>query len=162
VTAAHRIAGEWRRTFALLLDGLLALAAVAPLVWLISGGVRTSSNRILAIALLLSVYAVWAWMTSRFGGTPAKLLLGLRVVDSSGQFVDFSRASIRQCFYVAYTVIRGIRPPEDEAGRAFLTIASTALIGADLFYGFRNPARQTLHDRLAGTFVIQKPRRPAS
>lgn len=156
----YQLAGDWRRTGALALDGLLAVAVVAPVIWAVSGGVRSPANRILGMALLMCVYAGWAWMTARFGGTPAKLLFGLRVVDAEGRHVDFTRATLRQLFFVAYTIVRGIRPPDDELGRALLTVFSTALIGADLFYAFRNPLRQTLHDRLAGTIVIRRP--PAS
>ena len=67
------------------------------------------------------------------GQTPAKALLRLRVVDSSGQKPGLAKALLR----------------------ALALIFSMSLFFIPLVYAFLNPQRRTLHDFVAGTYVVK-------
>jgi uncharacterized RDD family membrane protein YckC len=95
-------------------------------------------------------------MTSRYGGTPGKLFLGLRVIDGEGNYLTLSAATLRMSFYLAYSLIRGAPPSHEPLLRFAATFSSTAILAADLFRVFLGPLRQTWHDRLAGSFVISR------
>jgi uncharacterized RDD family membrane protein YckC len=79
-------------------------------------------------------------LTLYFGGfvgahglTPAKAMLGLRVVDQSGQKPGLLRAFLR----------------------ALALIFSMNLLFLPLTYAFFNPQRRALHDYIAGTYVVK-------
>jgi uncharacterized RDD family membrane protein YckC len=70
---------------------------------------------------------------SAHGQTPAKTLLRLRVVDRSGQ-----KPSVTKSF------LRGL-----------ILIFSMNLLFLPFTYAFFNPQRRTLHDFIAGTYVVE-------
>ncbi len=72
---------------------------------------------------------------ARHGRTPAKSIARLRVVDFNG-----ARPSPLKAFLRATVFIICISPP---------------LWGLPLAYAFLNPQRRTLHDMVAGTYVVE-------
>lgn len=139
--AAERNAGFWRRAAAFGVDGVWLFALVGCLALVICGkpwpgsGDATGPAGAVAVfvqrLLPLFVFVV-GW--GRFGTTPGKLLLELRVVDArTGERPGLVRAFIR---YVGYFV-------------SFLTL------GLGFVWIAFDRRRQGLHDKLAGTRVIR-------
>jgi uncharacterized RDD family membrane protein YckC len=86
--------------------------------------------------VLLLILLCWLYSagvtSSQYGGTFGKMIMGMKVVDTSGDRISFGRATVR-----------------------FIAKIFSGLI---LFIGFFmihfSPAKQGLHDRFAGTYVI--------
>lgn len=68
------------------------------------------------------------------GQTPGMILTGIKVVSADGYRITTNQALKR---YAAFTFLSGI-----------------PTLGLGYLMYFRNPERQTLHDRIAGTYVI--------
>lgn len=93
----------------------LGQTIISSLVALSAGGdAATSSMSLLGIAYaswILKSIACWTyyvWTLPQFGGSPAKLLLGLRVIDQDhGDYPSFGRAFFRECLGKGLGVITG-------------------------------------------------------
>ena len=88
------------------------------------------------IANLISDFVLALYFTgfhAAHGKTPAKALLRLRVVDQSGRKPGPVKAFLR----------------------ALALIISMSLFFLPLAYAFFNPQRRTLHDLIAGTYVVE-------
>ena len=83
-------------------------------------------------ALLTVVYL--ALFTALGGQTPGKRLLGIKVIDANGQGPLPTRAVLR----------------------AILALGSGVLMLMGFFLVLFDRRRQTLHDKLAGTFVVMR------
>ena len=89
------------------------------------------------VTLLVNMFIGMAYMaglTGRFGATPGKMIMGMKVVDSDGGDIGYWRAFLR---YVG----------------EFVVVPVTLLIG--YFVAFFDPNRRTLYDRIAGTLVVK-------
>lgn len=88
------------------------------------------------VGIILLVLICWLYSagstSSRYGGTFGKMILGMKVVDISGNTISFGRATVR-----------------------FIAKIFAGLI---FFIGFFmihfSPSNQGLHDRFSGTWVI--------
>ncbi len=88
------------------------------------------------IADLISDFVLVLYFTgfhAAHGKTPAKALLRLRVVDSSGEKPGLGKAFLR----------------------ALAVVFSMSLLFLPFTYAFFNPQRRTLHDVIAGTCVVE-------
>jgi uncharacterized RDD family membrane protein YckC len=113
---------------------------------------RALVDALVATAVGAAYFAV-AW--SRFGASPGQRLLGLRVRMTSGDRltlrVGFVRwlllgAPLSVLVVVADGTLPGLRP-----SLAFLAIAWNVVL---LVSAARSPAKQGIHDRVAGTVVV--------
>jgi uncharacterized RDD family membrane protein YckC len=144
-------AGFWLRAAAYLIDVvLLALLTgtviLAPLVargaipadkpWFL---LTTQSKQVFAIQLLFDM-ACWLYFasfeSSSWQATPGKRILGLVVTDMKGQRITFARAS----------------------GRFFGKLLSQLLLFLGYVMAGFTPRKQALHDLLASTLVLRRPR----
>lgn len=91
----------------------------------------------LLVDLALIVFTVWMWQTR--GGTPGKLLLGLRVVDAA----TLRPLSTRQA-----------------VGRYFAYLLSSIPLCLGFLWIFFDPRHQAWHDKLSGSLVVHAPRHP--
>jgi uncharacterized RDD family membrane protein YckC len=98
LTAIPLVAGHfWERAAAKLLDLLAFTAAYVPIVWLIWRIVPSFFFVITAIALFAGLFCLCTAVAEyRFGETPGKHLLGLRVVRESGGGISFGQSVVRQ------------------------------------------------------------------
>jgi len=144
-----RKAGFWLRSVAFLVDaGLVALLATggAMLVDLAvqTGGMissapeaglewlDTTATSLLVVLIALCYFTLF--VGSR-GQTPGKMLLGLKIVRTTGEEVGYGRALVRwigQCL--------GLLP----LGLGFLMVVFSR-------------RKQALHDKMAGTYVVRRP-----
>ena len=144
-----RMAGFWLRSVALLVDvslvvllaiggatlvdlavqvgGMISSAAEAGLEWL-----DTTATSLLVVLVALCYFTLFVGFR---GQTPGKMLLGLKIVRTTGQEVGYGRALVRwigQCL--------GLLP----LGLGFLMVALSR-------------KKQALHDKIAGTYVVRNP-----
>ena len=78
------------------------------------------------------LYFTLFW-SSKFQGTPGKILLGLKIVDANGNKISYSTALIR---YIS-------------------TFISSLLLGIGYLLIIFDGKKQALHDKLASTYVIK-------
>lgn len=103
--ASRQYAGFWIRTLAAIIDSIIMLIITLPLLYLFYGDDFVTSESVvkggadLIISYLLPVvFSVALWM--KFGGTPGKRMLGLKVIDEqTGQHLTLGKSLLR---YVAY------------------------------------------------------------
>jgi uncharacterized RDD family membrane protein YckC len=165
-----KIAGFWRRLFALFIDGVL-LAIVGMVIGaaaypqLVEMG---QSGRLIGAAITLVYYG---FLNSGWGGgaTFGKRMLGLRVVRRDGHTIGLFRSLVRTVvfwtpFYLNGVYFASLRipglPNDPRIGIA-LAIADAIVVFGGMFliiylYVFNRRTRQTLHDLIAGTFVVRE------
>lgn len=110
-----------------------AVAVLSGTPWLFRFGIG------LGLASGLVTFAIDAWLLHRHGQSIGKRLLGLRVVR-----VDGSRASVLSLLFVRELAYRGF---------VWVPTVGVLLGLVDAFMLF-SAQRRTLHDRLAGTLVL--------
>ncbi len=122
--------GFWIRFLAFFLDGLIIGIPVS----LVSGfllavtGMTSLYYPMQLIPILITIY-----MEGIIGGTPGKLILGLRIVNEQGEFIGIPAAILRYIGKILSAII--------------------------LFIGFFMIAfdskKQGLHDKIAKTYVVK-------
>ena len=146
-------ASFWRRGVAALIDGVLVRLASGALGAAMSG---------LVLADIPLVEVAYAIGFIAFGATPAMHMLGVRVIDRSGNDPGWRRAAIRYIipalsFIPWYFVL--LWP--DWLAEAQISIwivfvvCSSALALLDPLWMIWDDEKQTLHDKLASTWVIR-------
>ena len=123
------------------LNALVIVACLSPLLYVFNYWLEPSPHQQLVYALFsmmrsLLVFAgvvvTMAWFNTRFGGTPGKCLLGLKVVnEKTGDYLNMAQAITRVVL-------------------ALISMAS--VIG--VLYMLIDAHKRTLHDRLMGTIVV--------
>lgn len=147
--ASLRKAGFWLRSLAFLVDavlvallatggamlvdlavqigGMISSAPEAGLEWL-----NTTASSLLVVLIALCYFTLFVGLR---GQTPGKMLLGLKIIRTTGEEVGYGRALVRwigQCLSLL------------PLGLGFLMIAFSR-------------RKQALHDKLAGTYVVRHP-----
>lgn len=136
------IASPWHRLIAHFIDALL----ISLLILFILYGVVSSPDipgildNILGLIIFIvfgftSLSIIYIYLTSRFGGSPGKIITGIAVVNPQQKNISFWRAFFRN--YIGYVVS-----------------------GIFLFLGYVwiliNSERRSWHDQIADTYVIIK------
>ena len=120
----------WRRVGAAIIDVAIAVvvAIVAALVLRRVAGLAT-------VVVLAYALGAWVWWQGRTGASPGKQMVGLRVVDVSGQPCGIGKAAVR---WLAWVV----------DGFPYCV----PLVGFVMI--FTNADQRRLGDRWAGTWVV--------
>lgn len=172
-------AGFWRRLSAFWLDALVLLPLMGLTFWL--GGIWRLFHVFYAVPGLLFGLWFYVHLVKRYGGTPGKLLMGIRIARLDGASVGYKEAMIRYSVWIAFSVV----------GTAATVIAALSMTDADyLSLGFlganamlvdsmpgwyrpvpmlaniwvwsefivmmTNRQRRSLQDYMAGTIVVRK------
>jgi len=171
--------GFWKRVLAALIDAAIGWAFM-PITMPLMTWTITHRNIVPEVLWSAVWTLVWLWLVVRFGGTPGKLIIGVRIVDVRGAFLSWGRAVRRIIFpslimtinshlqmWKAFSTYPDSTPHSsfleigrlmNEYGQPFAMIAmvfafSTYLdIGVILF----NRKKRALHDFIAGSYVITK------
>ncbi|MFE1174791.1 RDD family protein [Streptomyces sp. NPDC058773] len=155
VPQAHRgpalgiVGNPWLRLLAVTLDTVLAgtvlfLVTVGIGVFVTLGGSRDNSPFYLAVVVALALLFLYSpLMTARCGGTPGKLLCGLRVVRlADGRPLSYGNALGRHLAHLGMRLV-------------------PVLCLLDPLACLWDPTlRRCLHDKAAGTLVIRRSGRP--
>jgi uncharacterized RDD family membrane protein YckC len=168
VPSPPRVAGIARRLAALLYETLLltALLFIASFILLplvvrnrAAGAASLTlpdlpSRAMLFCALfaIAAAYFVWCWTGGR--RTLPQKTWRLRIVDDAGLAPEYRRAFVR---YLAAWIGPALALLTYVAMRPY-GLAGVALVALALNYlaAFVDPERQFLHDRIAGTWVVQE------
>jgi uncharacterized RDD family membrane protein YckC len=175
-----RYAGFWPRLGSLLLD----LVVLSPLGIASHWGVRHYRLYDVYALIPLELFSLWfsVYLVSRFGGTPGKIILGLRIVRVTGEPVRFGAAFVRNLpsqtldllWRVGLTLtLVHMTDAEyfaldqtkhyEELGRIALPwvhwahSAISFWVWSEFVVLLTNRKRRALHDFIAGTVVIHKP-----
>lgn len=161
--------GFWKRVLATILD-LLIILIPAVIVYWIFNSLAVSLHSEIPIILEYIVFVVFdVFMIVRFGGTPGKLVLKMKIVNQQGNIPTLKEALIRNIFRIISTIFSMV------VGVSLydLTVISTTLnlwapLATDLskilglimlvdylFVAF-TPRKRALHDMMAGTYVVDK------
>ncbi|MEK4235215.1 RDD family protein [Paenibacillus sp. FSL R5-0475] len=161
--------GFWKRVLATILD-LLIILIPAVIVYWIFNSLAISLHSEIPIILEYIFFVVFdVFMIVRFGGTPGKLVLKMKIVNQQGNIPTLKEALIRNIFRIMSTIFSMI------VGVSLydLTVISTTLnlwapLATDLskilglimlvdylFVAF-TPRKRALHDMMAGTYVVDK------
>ncbi|WP_375105010.1 RDD family protein [Paenibacillus sp. RS8] len=161
--------GFWKRVLATILD-LLIILIPAVIVYWIFNSLAVSLHSEIPIILEYIFFVVFdIFMIVRFGGSPGKLVLKIKIVNQQGNIPTLKEALIRNIFRIISTIFSMI------VGVSLydLTVISTTLnlwapLATDLskilgpimlvdylFVAF-TPRKRALHDMMAGTYVVDK------
>ena len=122
------------RITAVLFDIFLAFAFLYGPLLQATGGQPGHWQTALHGLILLGVALMWKTR----GGTPGKLLLGIRVVDAQ---------------------THGPLSAGRALGRGFACVLNLLSLGLGYLWLVLDPRHQALHDKLAGTLVVYAPRK---
>jgi uncharacterized RDD family membrane protein YckC len=134
-------AGFWVRFGAKMIDGIIV--GVANMVLGFMAGIMMATDptpeRIMALQLVLNVISLAinisyiTFFLGRFGATPGKMALGLKVVRPDGSPLTYGRA----------------------CGRGFAEILSGIILLIGYIMAAFDDEKRTLHDRIADTRVVK-------
>ena len=168
----------WQRVGATLIDTLV-LSPIILLDYFFGGQSRLYPLYALVPTELISMY-LFVYMTIKYGGSPGKLLLGLRIAHLDGSRVTLQAAALRYAvpgilnFAMAVLTIAAALGMTDEAYKALeyiersdamdeqLPLIETGMwllmiwSAASIVAMLANAKRRTLHDYIAGTVVVKK------
>ncbi|MCE5257458.1 MAG: RDD family protein [Chloroflexi bacterium] len=133
--------GVFPRFLATILDGFILGVPAYLLGWVMvyaaSNFAQTEQSVLIAVALvLIGILGIIAIAMESAGGTPGKRILGLRIIDASGNKPGLGRALIRNLLRIVDMLPIGY-------------IVGIILVA-------RSEVKQRLGDRLAGTYVVGK------
>ncbi|MEK5252901.1 RDD family protein [Paenibacillus sp. FSL F4-0125] len=161
--------GFWKRVLATVLDFLIILIPAVIVYWIFNS-LAVSLHSEIPIILEYIFFVVFdIFMIVRFGGSPGKLVLKIKIVNQQGNIPTLKEALIRNIFRIISTIFSMI------VGVSLydLTVISTTLnlwapLATDLskilgpimlvdylFVAF-TPRKRALHDMMAGTYVVDK------
>ena len=148
------------RVVARFLDGLILVVIDFALAWIVIGRHNSAgfdgiggdaSFTDLYVAALIGVVTTFVWdavMTRMFGGTPMKLVFGMRVVRSdNGQPVEWNHAITRWAIPGAFHA--------GSAAEAHRAVSAGGWI-ISLVFIFSKPLRQAVWDQVAKTLVVRR------
>lgn len=159
VTPAFKYAGFWQRFAALFIDSLLFVPFAIPFfirVWneasnQINVGSRTGSfdfttmrTGVLGWAIALGAlrYAYEVIMIGKWNATVGKFALSIRVRRDDGSPAGWREALLRPLLQLGLNVVNGI--------------GGVGILGLlDYLWMLWDRQKQTLHDKIAGTIVVQ-------
>lgn len=172
-------AGFWKRFCAGFIDSLIIIPLAYFFLWL-EGFDRTLAIMIMIPAsILFAMYNVL--FNARFGGTPGKLAVGIRVTKPDGSRIDWIEAWKRSAVDLGFAFVFLIIQiwaltqvdPDQYRSLAFhprmqllkslypawykpLNILHQIWIWSEVFVLLLNKRKRAIHDFIAGTVVIKK------
>lgn len=138
------LAGFWIRFVAHLLDQISLLVIIIPLGLL---GLTASGGAAAGLSIVSALAASWllAKWTSERGGSPWRARFGVLVLDTrSGAFLSMDRAFRRAAFVNLLGVVTTYVP------------GLIALVLIDYLWMLWDPNKQTLHDKIAESKVVNR------
>ena len=153
------ICGFWRRILALVVDVLL----LGIIGWMLGALFRDQFSSMgqwgRAVGFVIEL-AYFGLLNSRLGHgqTVGKRLLKIRVVDGNDQWLSLPRSMVRAIILALGSALNGIDPGHWSSS-LFVMVPLSVLIfgslGSTLYlYIFNRKTRQSLHDLLVGSYVV--------
>jgi uncharacterized RDD family membrane protein YckC len=150
---AQDYASFWRRLVAVILDGILLRVIAAVISGLVAG---LPLQEIPVIDVLYSIGFI------AFGATPGMHALGIRVIDGAGNPPGVKRSIVRYIIPALSWLPLLIVVPSSNVFLDFgapigivLGVALAVLAVLDPLWMIWDAQKQTLHDKLASTYVVK-------
>ena len=176
-TGELKYVGFGKRFCAMWLDFLVMLPLIAPTIW-------GDKFRLFQVCYFLPSIAFGlfynTYLVKRYGGTPGKLIMGIRIVKVDGTPVTYREAFLRyapeftlgllmsaSAVYAMFQMTnseysslsfmeRSKRLAELEPWGMTIQIINTIWVWGEFVVLLTNKKRRALHDFIAGTVVIEK------
>jgi uncharacterized RDD family membrane protein YckC len=111
-------------------------------------------------------YLAYFGLLDATGGTLGKRAFGIRAIDEAGNAPGLWRGFLRHPILAVYTAAQLVQSVAFESGNVGFALGSSLLglvvwLGCfvasiiDALWMLDDPQRQTLHDKIAGTYVVQ-------
>ncbi|KAA1183508.1 RDD family protein [Paenibacillus sp. B2(2019)] len=161
--------GFWKRVLATILD-LLVILIPAVIVYMLFNSLAVSLHSEIPIILEYIFFIVFdIFMIVRFGGSPGKLILKMKIINDQGKYPTLKEALVRNIFRIISTIfsmIVGVSLYDLTAISTNLAlwaplandlskILAPIMLVDYLFVAF-TPRKRALHDIMAGTYVVDK------
>lgn len=150
----------WSRIWALLIDSII-LGVFGFILGFIFKSFFISlgeSARLIGWVISLTYFSVLNSKLNK-GQTFGKKMMNIQVVDIKGNFVSLKTSFIRALIYTTPFFLNGFKIPGTDAFSIITFIQGTIIftlgIGIIVFYIFNKETRQSLHDLVAKTYVVQ-------
>lgn len=172
-------AGFWPRLFSNVLDGCILLPLGFLLLWADSLGKTAAMLSLLPSAALYALYSIYFNATR--GGTPGKLILGIRITRPDGSPIGWRAAGLRSCVDLGFALLMAgmegwalahianaafdagtelerlrLLQAHYPAGHALVNSLQWAWILSEVVVLLFNRRRRAIHDYIAGTVVVHK------
>jgi uncharacterized RDD family membrane protein YckC len=153
-------AGLWRRVCGSLFDFVILILPSLAAHALADTMVGQNERAIAGNLLYLPISFVYTVIGNGLGGTWGKRWAGMRVVDAAGAAPGVRRALVRAALPYSLSLIMTLIPFPDEGSAAelnavvWLYLAGGMVAALDYLWMLWNPRKQTLHDKMAGTYVV--------
>jgi uncharacterized RDD family membrane protein YckC len=112
-----------------------------------------SNQTISLVAVSIAACVQWLYeagfQSTRYMGTPGKMIMGLAVADKKGHRISFTRATIRHIF-------KSLIPNIIAYFAQALSFLAFVYYAGDIFFLVSQDNKQSVHDMIAGTVVIHK------
>lgn len=180
-TASGELAysGFWQRVGAYFIDFLI-MAPLASLDYFLGGEIRLLQLYVLVPSQILSLF-MFIYMVRKYGGSPGKLVMGLRIAMADGAPVTLKAALLRYgvmwslSVLMALAMILAIMSTPDNSHMSLSYMARSAAVSqylpswytpvlvltqlwvwGSLITILCNRKRRAIHDFIAGTVVLRK------
>lgn len=153
----RRISGFWRRIAALVVDGII-LTTVGKVLDSLFGSIFAQMD-VSGLLVGFGVFVLYFGVLNSFisgGQTMGKRLLQIRVVNVRGRTISFTRAVLRAGILGSFFVLVAIPSLVMYENITLISSLVAIMIGTGIvyFYVFNRTTRQSLHDLISGSFVV--------
>jgi uncharacterized RDD family membrane protein YckC len=176
--------GNFYSNFSARLGALLLDALIMCPIWVLVAIINSQSMNMQYFTLLLNlIFTIWymIYLPKRYGGTPGKLVAGLKIIKMDGNDIDWNEAFLRYSISLGFAILMAPATifalmqadaetynamgwmQQNEYLQSFAPIyqwifiwASLAWAIAEIIVYFADDRSRAIHDKIAGTVVIKK------
>lgn len=155
----RRISGFWRRIIAFVVDGIILTTFAKGLSSLF--GSIFAQRDVSGLLVGFGVFILYFGVLNSFigdGQTMGKRLLQIRVVNVRGRTISFTRAVLRAGILGSFFLLAAIPSLVVYENMMLISSLVAMIIGTGIiyFYVFNRTTRQSLHDLISGSFVVDE------
>jgi uncharacterized RDD family membrane protein YckC len=173
-----KYAGFWERSASILIDSAVLSPFILLRFWLDT--ISKTTGLVAAVSYIIFVAAYDIWFVAKYGQTPGKMAVDIKIVKADGELVSWKEAFLRHSVNIVFAIVTGIvlcyaikKIPGSEytslpwANRSrriyeyyptWLNTTSNIWIWGEAVVLLFNKKRRALHDYIAGTVVIHSKR----
>lgn len=144
---ARHISGFWSRLFGLLIDAVITGIPCALIAWWLQLLGWSFWNGVIDLGLMLAYFCVLG-STVGNGQTLGQRWTGIEIVDIHGKHLSPARSLLRYAIFLV--PMSSIALPNWVEG-----LRGVAMLATTYLYVFNTRTRQTLHDVITGSYVVE-------
>lgn len=170
-----KYAGFWKRLASIFVDAMIFMPLI--LLQIYFDSLSRTSSIVIAVANIILIATYDIWFVAKYGQTPGKMTVGIKIVKVNGQKASWKEAILRHSVNIFFAIINGTflcyaisKIPESEYISlswkirnlriyeyypAWINTMSNIWVLSELVVLLFNKKKRALHDFIAGTVVIQ-------